>query len=246
VSSQVDANGVTTGLVDYKDASGLFSFAIPPGTRILTPERTPLRSIQVYLVMDHPVVPDNQALISTPLQFGPTGAVFEPAIQISAAYSHSDIPDGYHDDDLALAMLDPASGTWTTLSGSIDPANSRVEGEAKHFSSFAVVTKPPAGPNWPLTAGILLVELGIGAAAFVYLRRRQLTTVSTEVFAPTVARESPPMDEHVYAETAAQEEATALWLPDALPPASVVGTAEPSLAEDTPHRPPGVLDEPNP
>jgi hypothetical protein len=219
LSKQVDDNGVSTGLIEYKDPTDLFSFVIPAGTRMLAGDRTPLKAISVYLMLDRPIVPDDQTLISTPLEFGPNGASFDPPIVVSAAYNHNDLPQGFRDDDLALAVLDTTTGTWTTLQGTVDPANGRVTGQASHFSSFAVLTRPPASVNWPLTLGILMIELGLGVAGFVYLRRRRAQMIAEGA----AAEPTSPSDGQL-----THEDLTRVWQPALPPPSESTATDSPT------------------
>jgi len=148
-----------------------------------------LRSIQVELLDDHPVVPDDRALLGQVLEFSPSGATFNPPIRISLGYDDADLPDGFTGTELDLAYFDTPRGQWVTLGAVVEPATRTVTASTGHFTSFGVLTRAGPSVNWPLTAGILALEVGLGVAVFVFIsRRRRLAAAGVpgeeELFVP--------------------------------------------------------------
>jgi hypothetical protein len=207
LSSAIDDRGVVQREIRYSDPGGTFNLLIPANTIALDRDHKPLRQIDVELLGDHPIVPDDRALLGQALEFSPSGATFTPPIRISLGYDTNDVPDGLTISDLDLAFFDSDHAQWVNLDGSTEPATSSVSANTGHFTSFGVITRTPPAVNWPLTAGILALEIGLGVAGFVFItRRRRLATMKLPaedtLFAPAPAPEvsheilelPPPVD----------------------------------------------------
>src|SRR5260370_33919245 len=74
------------------------------------------------------------------------------------------------DDDVEPAFFDTNGSGWVALGGTVDPIARTVTAHVAHFTTFAVLTKR-GGVNWLLFAGIILVELGLGALGALVIRR---------------------------------------------------------------------------
>jgi hypothetical protein len=196
LSSAIDDRGVVQREVLYSDPGGTFNLLIPVNTIALDKDHKPLREINVELLDNHPVVPDDRALLGQALEFSPSGASFNPPIRISLGYDSNDLPDGFSGSDLDLDYFDSNQAAWVTLNGSAEPATRSVSASTAHFTSFGVITRNPPATNWLLIAGILALELGVGVAGFVIVvRRRQLAAAQLPVDDALFAR--PPVADAV-------------------------------------------------
>jgi hypothetical protein len=173
LSKVVDEKGMLRTETHVSDPSGTVSIVFKATTQALTRDRRPLTAIQVQPLPNHPLLPDNVFLIGRAQELGPTGATFDPPITITMGYDPAAVPTGLTPDDLELAYFDVNAGKWQSLPGAVDAGKHTVSATTSHFTTFAVLTKPPAGVNWLVLGVIFAVEAAFGAGAFVYLRRRQ-------------------------------------------------------------------------
>jgi hypothetical protein len=190
LSAAIDERGVVQREVQFTDPGGSFSLFIASNTIALDKDHKPLRAIQVEVLDDHPVVPDDRALLGQALEFNPSGASFDPPIRVSLGYDVADIPDGFGGADLDLAYFDGPRGQWVTLSGTAEPATRTVAAATSHFTSFAVLTRTAPGVNWALIFGLVALEVGLGVAGFVFVSLRRRTAAvdepgADELFAPS-------------------------------------------------------------
>jgi hypothetical protein len=196
LSSAIDDRGVVQREVLYSDPGGTFNLLIPANTIALDKDHKPLREIDVELLDNHPIVPDDRALLGQALEFSPSGATFNPPIRISLGYDSNDLPDGFSGTDLDLVYFDSGQAQWMTLNGSAEPATRSVSASTAHFTSFGVITRNAPATNWLLIAGILALELGVGVAGFVIVvRRRQLAAAQLPIDDTLFSR--PPVAEAV-------------------------------------------------
>jgi hypothetical protein len=170
ISRAIDIRGVLTQEVRLASPDGAIKLLIPAGTVALTRDRRPVRVIEVLPSDDLPVVPDDVFVASAGYEFGPSGATFSPPITVSLPYDPATIPDNMADDDVEPAFFDTTGSGWVALGGTADPIARTVTAHVAHFTTFAVLTKR-GGVNWLLFAGIILVELGLGALGALVIRR---------------------------------------------------------------------------
>jgi hypothetical protein len=166
----IDSRGVVTQDLRMSSPDESVRVLIPAGTVALTTDKRPVRTIQLTISSDLPVVPDDVFVAGTGFEFGPTGATFTPAITISLPYDPSAIPDTMAEDNVEPAFFDTHGANWVSLGGSVDPTAHTVTTQVTHFTTFAVLTKH-GGVNWLLLVGIILVELGFGALGILLLVR---------------------------------------------------------------------------
>jgi hypothetical protein len=173
LSKVVDEKGMVHTETHATDPSGAVTFVLKANTQALTRDRRPLTAIQVQPLTNHPILPDNVYLIGRAEELGPTGATFDPAITVTMGYDPAAIPTGLTPDDLELSYFDVTAGKWTSLPGAVDATNHTVSATTNHFTTFAVLTKPPVGVNWAVLGVIFVVEAALGAGAYFYLLRRR-------------------------------------------------------------------------
>jgi hypothetical protein len=176
VSGAVDDRGVVQADVRYSDPDKLFTVFMPAGTVALDKDKRPLRRIDVRVLDDHPILPDDVAMVGVPLEFDPSGATFNPPIRISLGFDPSLLPDGFGADDLDVAFFDTSGNQWVDLHGTVEAATTTVTGSVSHFTSFAILTRSDQGVNWLVLFGILAAELGLGLAGYLYVVKRGLPT----------------------------------------------------------------------
>jgi hypothetical protein len=90
-----------------------------------------------------PAGPVNNTAVGTVYDFGPSGAIFSPAITISIPYTVSQIPAGADVSKIKMAFRD-ASGNWTYLDSVVDTVNHVVTALTTHFTTYALLV--PTAP----------------------------------------------------------------------------------------------------
>jgi hypothetical protein len=226
LTSVIDERGIAHQPITYSDPGHRFNLLIPAGTTALDSDHRPLRSVAVYQLDDHPVVPDDQSLVGSVVEFEPSGATFDPPIRVSVGYEATSLPDGYSDADVGLAYFDGSKNNWVILDGVAEPSTAMASASVAHFSSFGVLTRPPDEINWARVAGILAIEMGLALAAYVYIVRRR------DALPPRVAAilfgSSADADEGDPADPADSGTPVAA----ALPPPPAASTRQPEFRDD--------------
>jgi hypothetical protein len=89
-----------------------------------------------------PASPADARLIGLVYNITPDGATFAPPVTLTFAYDPALIPQGFAEEDLALAWWDEAAGKWIKLVSTVDVVNHIVSAQISHFTPFAVFAYP--------------------------------------------------------------------------------------------------------
>jgi hypothetical protein len=133
-------------VVDATAASDdqLVELSIDKGTIALNKNGQRLMSITIRKMQNPPPPPEDAHIIGLAYTFEPSGATFDPPITVTFTYYPSDLPEGFNEEDLAIAFYDTSSGEWVVLSNiAVDTVAHTVSGDLSHFTDFAVVAYPP-------------------------------------------------------------------------------------------------------
>ena len=143
VSSDVIQSGEFVGQfiapvkVSSSDDTG--SVTIPAGTTGTTSDGRPISSITVALPEEPPSPPPTgENIVSTPYEFGPSGAHFSPPITMTISYDPAKVTPGT-ESSLVVAYYSLSDAQWITISGGVvDTANHTITVQVDHFTSFAI------------------------------------------------------------------------------------------------------------
>jgi hypothetical protein len=180
LSQNIDDRGLVHQEVRAADKSNAVQVLIPINTTALTSDKRPVQAIDVNTLGNHPVTADNQFVIGSALDLQPSGATFSPPITIGISYDPSKLTNGLTDGDLAIGYFDTAQGKWMMLDSTVDAQSHVVIAKTSHFTTFAVLNKPPASINWWLLFAFLMVDAAGAVVAYLYLARRRRLAAAAE------------------------------------------------------------------
>jgi hypothetical protein len=106
-----------------------------------------------------------KGLVSTidirPHDFRPSGAAFNPFINITLQYDPNSLPKGVSEKNIYIAYADTASGKWVKLGGVVDSVKHNITAQVTHFTVFAILvdttleSSPAPAIRWSLIGGII-------------------------------------------------------------------------------------------
>ena len=106
-----------------------------------------------------------KGLVSTidirPHDFRPSGAAFNPFINITLQYDPNSLPKGVSEKNIYIAYADTASGKWVKLGGVVDSVKHNITAQVTHFTVFAILvdttleSSPAPAMRWSLIGGII-------------------------------------------------------------------------------------------
>ena len=142
VRGMVSDVGIFTESVAATSEDGLCTLTIPEGTVGLTEELECLTEITIVIMDEPPPPPEAAHVIGLIYDFQPSGATFDPPIELTFSYDPADIPEGVAEEDLVLAYYDEAAGEWIELEGVVDPVANTITAPVDHFTAFGAMFIP--------------------------------------------------------------------------------------------------------
>jgi len=125
----VDSNGLVTRQISI--SNGESTLVIPEGTRALDANGNPLDSVSMRILgATYPLVGFFK------YDFTPNGATFDSPIILTTNYKDSDLPNGFHEQDLEIKYFNDDENKWISLPSNIDVVNNKLITEISHFSEF--------------------------------------------------------------------------------------------------------------
>jgi FtsP/CotA-like multicopper oxidase with cupredoxin domain len=135
----LDSTGQIKNDALISSLTGDCSFNITGGTRMLDKDNKPLTQFTAAKVDNLP--PSTNMIIVVGYEFGPNGATFSPAINLTLKFDPKLLPPGVKPENLKTAMFDGSQ--WVTLDSQVDLASNSVSAQVPHFSSYALVAEKP-------------------------------------------------------------------------------------------------------
>jgi len=117
--------------------------ALALGTTALDKDGKKLEFITVSKEDNPPQPPEECSFVGDVYDMAPDGAVFAPSLSLSLAYDESALPEGMLEERLYLAYYDKDKGQWTELISKVDAEANKVTANISHFTSFAIMARPP-------------------------------------------------------------------------------------------------------
>ena len=125
------------------------NFIITKGTQALDKDGNPFRTLTINEVSDYPDPPADSNILAIPLDLGPDGATFSPAITAFFNYDPELLPRELDENDLSVAFYDEATGSWIVMPCEIMPGNGQIKVMIDHFCIYAILYPKQA----PATVG---------------------------------------------------------------------------------------------
>ena len=112
---------------------GSVTVFIPDLTQALGPNGLPVTQITVNTI-DPPPAPEGMHILAA-FAFEPSGASFNPGIEITIAFDPSEVAEG---ETVAIAFFNAATGAWEIVEGTV--ADGIATFTVNHFTVFAVLS----------------------------------------------------------------------------------------------------------
>jgi len=103
-----------------------------------------LSSIRIKKMEEPPALSVNSEVAGLIYDIDPSGATFDPPIDLTIKYDTSQIPEGVAEKNLVVATFDSSTSQWVELESTVDPANDTVTAKVSHFTAFTILahTRP--------------------------------------------------------------------------------------------------------
>jgi hypothetical protein len=157
----VSSNGTFLEDVTAKSADGNVILYIPENTVGLNRNGQFLYSISIK-ESNTPPPPSDAKIIGQVYEIGPSGATFDPPIDLTCKYVDAEVPQGLAEKNLVLATYNQDTEQWQVLEGNVDIENNTVSTKLSHFSTYAVLayTRPASFEVTEFSVAPEEVELG--------------------------------------------------------------------------------------
>jgi hypothetical protein len=149
------SRAASTGLVfqDFtiRSFDKKFSLLLDKGTVILTPDGKCPKCIGIHEMTPQPAQPEGAQFIGACYDVVPDLTAFTPPTTIIYKYDPADIPEGFTEENMAIALRDQATGEWMKLDCAVDTEAHTITAKIGRFNDLAVLCYEPAVPEPPPT-----------------------------------------------------------------------------------------------
>ncbi len=142
-SNIVNPEGYFIQRASASSADNLVKITIPEGVKALNSYGDPLTYVTIVKMDVLPDQTSDQTAIGPIYDFGPDGAIFDPAITLTITYVPALMPEGIDEEGLTIVVWDASNTTWLKLPSVVDTANHTIATEINSFSSYTIMTLPP-------------------------------------------------------------------------------------------------------
>ena len=191
-------NGFVLDDVEVQSTDMQTSLSIPQGTTAKDKNGNALRTVRIDPLSNVPPLPENNNIIGIPYEFSPSGATFNPAIEISFKYDN--IPDNTY-----LTIVFWNGSQWIELTDVV-VKDGMVIGKTTHFTKFALISVPKPIP----TATPTVVTTTPTATTTTPV----VTTTTTPIVTTTPIQTTTPVETVTPTETTSEPTATTYPTPD--------------------------------
>jgi len=161
-----DYSGEVQKTVEATSEDGNLTITIPKGTVALGKDSKRLKTLEVAVDESPPDPPGDVHIIGLAYDFGPAGAMFQPAITLTWSYDPNTLPKDVPEESLIVAFYNRDVGEWIGLVCVVNTETNTLTASVTHFTSFCVmgsvlpptVVEPVPEPVPPLVVTVPLPE----------------------------------------------------------------------------------------
>ncbi len=140
VSQSTTSNGRFIEDVIAESADGKVELSIPENTTGKNRNGQPIYSLSIKPRAAPSAPPTDSKIVGLVYDIGPSGATFEPPINLTFTYNESQIPTGVAEENLGLVTWE--GGEWVELEGStVDTNSNTITAPVSHFTIFTIVAR---------------------------------------------------------------------------------------------------------
>jgi hypothetical protein len=142
-----DFSGRVKQPLEISSADGKLTFYIPRDTLITDSNGNRLHNLRISLYQNPPAGSTDSNVIALVYKFEPDGATFSPPIIVKYRYTHTDIPQGVAEDNLAMAYYNESTHSYQEFICTTDCDNNVIVASVPHFCGIALVnSRIPSAP----------------------------------------------------------------------------------------------------
>ena len=193
---QVANNGFVLDDVEVQSTDMQTSLSIPQGTTAKDKNGNALRTVRIDPLSNVPPLPENNNIIGIPYEFSPSGATFNPAIEIS--FKYDDIPDNTY-----LTIVFWNGSQWIELTDVV-VKDGMVIGKTTHFTKFALISVPKP----------IITPTVVTATPTATVTTTPTVITTTPVVTTTPIQTTTPVETVTPTETTSEPTATTYPTPD--------------------------------
>jgi hypothetical protein len=135
----INDEGKIASDVEAQSLDSKLTLALPYGTIAKNKLGVRLSSITVTTLAEPNAPPAGKSFIGSVYELGPSGATFNPPLQLTLKYKDIDIPDGLNEGKLYLATWDDTAKTWLRIEFTLDANANMFTTKIPHFSQYAIL-----------------------------------------------------------------------------------------------------------
>lgn len=136
--------GISLGDHAFQSDDGGCRLIISDGTLCLNSHGAPLAELTMVPTAEPSAPPPGHKSASLTYHLGPSGATFDPPLELTLTYDSTLIPAGVTESELVIAMWDEEKAAWVILVGStVDSGSDTISVGLSHFSAFTVLAPAP-------------------------------------------------------------------------------------------------------
>jgi hypothetical protein len=189
-------NGFVLDDVEVQSTDMQTSLSIPQGTTAKDKNGNALRTVRIDPLSNVPPLPENNNIIGIPYEFSPSGATFNPAIEIS--FKYDDIPDNTY-----LTIVFWNGSQWIELTDVV-VKDGMVIGKTTHFTKFALISVPKP----------IITPTVVTATPTATVTTTPTVITTTPVVTTTPIQTTTPVETVTPTETTSEPTATTYPTPD--------------------------------
>jgi len=138
---RIDYYGKVKDDVEAISNDGNLTISIAKNTTALGQDGKRLKGLAIEASENPPASPENKSIIGLPYTFSPSGATFDPPMELTWNYDPDALPEGTVEEELVIAFYDEAIEEWVELECVVNTSTSAITTSVSHFTDFAILAK---------------------------------------------------------------------------------------------------------
>jgi hypothetical protein len=141
LGNSIMPDGTVFGDIEAESLDSALRLTLPRSTKALNRLGAFLNAITVTTLAEKPAPAENELIIGTAYELGPSGAAFNPPVPLTLRYEDAAVPAGMTEASLFIANWDPVKEAWMPVDSTVDTEKNIITAEISHFSIYAVVAR---------------------------------------------------------------------------------------------------------